>query len=54
MDLLMWGLEQGVPPEELAPKAGLEPAQVEAGYSEIERRRVATEYLAAPSVLVEP
>jgi NAD+ synthase len=54
MDVLMWGLEQGVKPEDLASQAGLEPEQVEAGYSEIERRRVATEYLAAPSVLVEP
>ncbi len=54
MDLLMWGHDQGVKPDDLAPKAGLEPDQVEAGYSEIERRRVATEYLAAPSVLVEP
>lgn len=54
MDLLMWGHEQSMSAEELAPKVGLEPAQVEAGYSEIARRRVATEYLAAPSVIVEP
>ncbi|MDQ2940380.1 MAG: NAD(+) synthase [Actinomycetota bacterium] len=54
MDLLMWGHEQGMKATDLAPRAGLEPAQVEAAYSEIERRRVATEYLAAPSVLVEP
>jgi NAD+ synthase len=54
MDVLMWGLEQGVKPEDLASQAGLEASQVKAGYSEIERRRVATEYLAAPSVLVEP
>lgn len=54
MDLLMWGLERGMDPEELAPQAGLDPEQVKAGYSEIERRRVATEYHAAPAVLVEP
>jgi NAD+ synthase len=54
MDLLMWGHEHDVKPEEIAERAGLEPAQVEAGYSEIERRRVATEYLAAPAVMVEP
>jgi NAD+ synthase len=54
MDVLMWGLERGIDPEELAPQAGLDPEQVKAGYSEIERRRVATEYHAAPAVLVEP
>ena len=54
MDLLMWGHEQGMDAAELAPRVGLEPSQVEAAYSEIERRRVATEYLAAPAVLVEP
>ena len=54
MDVLMWGLENGVGAAELAPRVGLEPSQVEAAYSEIERRRVATEYLAAPAVLVEP
>ena len=54
MDVLMWGHENGVKPEDLASQAGLEPEQVEAGYSEIERRRVATEYLAAPSVMVDP
>jgi NAD+ synthase len=54
MDLLLWGHEQGVDAAELAPRVGLEPGQVEAAYSEIERRRVATEYLAAPAVLVEP
>jgi NAD+ synthase len=54
MDLLMWGHDQGVGAAELAPRVGLDPEQVEAAYSEIERRRVATEYLAAPAVLVEP
>ena len=54
MDVLLWGHENGVEVGEIAERAGLEPAQVEAAYSEIERRRVATEYLAAPSVLVDP
>ena len=54
MDLLMWGHEQGMDAAELAPRVDLEPSKVEAAYSEIERRRVATEYLAAPAVLVEP
>ena len=54
MDVLMWGHEQGVDAAELASRVELEPAQVEAAYSEIERRRVATEYLQAPAVMVEP
>jgi NAD+ synthase len=53
MDVLMWGLENGVAPAELAARVELEPEQVEAAYSEIERRRVATEYLQAPAVMVE-
>jgi NAD+ synthase len=54
MDVLMWGHTQGIDAAELAPRVGLEPSGVEAAYSEIERRRVATEYLQAPAVLVEP
>jgi NAD+ synthase len=54
MDVLMWGREQGIDPAELAPRVGLEPEQVEAAYGEIDRRRVATEYLQAPAVLVDP
>jgi len=54
MDLLMWGHDQGVEAGELAPRVGLEPHRVEAAYREIERRRVATEYLQAPAVLVDP
>ena len=53
MDVLMWGHENGVAPAELAPRVELEPEQVEAAYGEIERRRVATEYLQAPAVMVE-
>ena len=45
---------KGVAPAELAPRVGLEANEVEAAYREIERRRVATEYLHAPAVLVEP
>lgn len=54
MDLLLWGHDAGVRAEDLAPRTGLEPAIVEAGYAEIERRRVATNYLHAPAVLVDP
>lgn len=54
MDLLVWGHDQGVAAGELAPRVGLEPDEVEAAYREIERRRVATRYLHAPAVLVDP
>lgn len=54
MDLLLWGHEQGIDATELAPRVELEPAEVEAAYAEIERKRVATKYLAAPAVLVDP
>jgi NAD+ synthase len=52
MDLLVWGHGHGVDPTELSPRVGLEPQQVEASYREIERRRVATEYLHAPPVVL--
>jgi NAD+ synthase len=54
MDLLIWGHDEGVAPAELAPRVGLEPDEVDSAYREIERMRVATEYLHAPAVLVEP
>ena len=50
----MWGHDEGVAPADLAPRVGLEANEVEAAYREIERMRVATEYLHAPAVLVEP
>ena len=53
MDLLLWGRDEGIDAAELASRVGLEAAMVEAAYSEIERRRVATEYLQAPAVLVD-
>jgi NAD+ synthase len=54
MDLLVWANDNGVEPGVLAPQVGLEPGEVEDAYKEIERRRVATEYLHAPAVLVDP
>jgi NAD+ synthase len=54
MDLLLWGHDQGIEPAELAPRLELEATDVEVAYREIERRRVATEYLHAPAILVEP
>ena len=54
MDLLMWGHAHGIEPAELSGRVGLEPKDVEIAYREIERRRVATEYLHAPPIIVEP
>jgi NAD+ synthase len=54
MDLLLWGREGDVDPAELAPLVGLEPAEVEVAYAEIDRRRVATAYLHAPAIALSP
>jgi NAD+ synthase len=54
MDLLVWGHDNEVAPADLASRVGLESAEIEAAYREIERKRVATEYLHAPAVLVDP
>ncbi len=53
MDVLLWGVEQGIQPQQLSGRAGLEPADVEIAYREIARRRVATEYLHAPPIIVD-
>ncbi len=53
MDLLVWGYDNDVKASELARRVGLEIADVEAAYREISRRRVATAYLHAPSVVFE-
>jgi NAD+ synthase len=54
MDLLVWGRDEGLSPADLAPRAGLEPEAVEVAYGEIDRRRVATAYLHAPAIVVDP
>lgn len=54
MDLLMWGQAQGIEPDQLSARVGLPNSEVEAAYAEIERRRVATEYLHAPALVVQP
>jgi NAD+ synthase len=54
MDLLIWGHDHGVAPDELAGRVGLEPGNVEVAFREIERRRIATEYLHTPPIIVEP
>ena len=48
------GTHTSVEPRELSGRVGLEPEDVEAAYREIERRRVATEYLHAPAILLDP
>lgn len=54
MDLLVWGQAEQVEPAELGERVGLSPEEVADAYAEIERRRVATEYLHAPAVIVNP
>jgi NAD+ synthase len=54
MDLLIWGHDQGVGREQLAARVGLTPEDVEGAYREIERRRVTTEYLHAPPIILDP
>ena len=53
MDVLLWGYDHDIEPEELSDRAGLAPADVEIAYREIARRRVATEYLHAPPIVVD-
>ncbi len=53
MDLLVRGERQRVPADELAPRAGLDAAGVQAAYREIARRREATAYLHAPAIIVD-
>lgn len=54
MDLLVWARDRALPADELAPRVGLDPGAVEAAYWEIDRRRVATRYLHAPPIVLDP
>ncbi len=51
MDPLVWGQSTGVAPAELAPRVGMSAEEVEVAYGEIERRRVATQYLHAAAIV---
>lgn len=51
MDALLRGHDDGTPAEDLAAAVGLSAEEVEAAYGEIERRRVATEYLHAAAIV---
>jgi NAD+ synthase len=53
MDRLIEAHDAGAPAAALA-DTGLDPAQVEVAYREIERRRAATRYLHAPAVVIDP
>lgn len=52
MDLCLYGLNHGLPADEVAAAARLTHAQLEAVWADIERKRVATRYLHLPPLLV--
>jgi len=52
MDCVMYGLNHGMPPQQVAEEIGLPVAEVERAYHEIARKRVATRYLQLPPLLV--
>ena len=54
MDVLVWAHARGTRRRRSASASDLAAAEVGAAYAEIERRRVATAYLHAPAVVVEP
>jgi NAD+ synthase len=53
MDLCLYGKNNGIPPAELAPVAGLEEKQVQRVYAMIESKRNVARYLRAAPVMVE-
>jgi len=53
MDLCLYGLNHGVPAEEVAKVAGLEPPQVERVYSQIASKRKSTRYQQLRPLLIE-
>lgn len=54
MDLLMWGMAEGLEPAAMSGLVDLSREEVEAAYADIDRHRVATRYLHAPAVVVGP
>jgi len=54
LDLCLYGKNNAIPPNELAPIAGISSEQVERAYRMIESKRKATHYLHAAAQLVEP
>lgn len=51
MDPLVWGQATGVAPAELATRVAMSAEDVEVAYGEIQRRRVATQYLHAAAIV---
>lgn len=54
LDALLYARNRGVAPVEAALRAGVRPAQAEAAYRDIDRKRAATRPLHVTSLLVEP
>ena len=54
MDLLIWGQRRASSRQSSSARVGPRAREVEIAYREIERRRVATEYLHAPPIIVDP
>jgi len=54
MDICLYGHDHGMSAGEIAPHVGLESAQVERVYKDIESKRRATRYLHTPPLLIEP
>jgi NAD+ synthase len=54
LDVLLYARNRGVAPVEAALRAGVRPAQAEAAYHDIDRKRAATRPLHLTSLLVEP
>jgi len=54
MDLALWALNHGRPAAELAMALGVDVAQAERIYADIQAKRKTTRYLHAKGVLVEP
>ena len=53
MDVLLWGRDANKTQAEVAAQLGLEEAEVDSAYGEIDRRREAVRYLHAPAVIVD-
>jgi NAD+ synthase len=53
MDLCLYAFNHGVAAAEVGPVVGLQPAQVERVFKDIESKRRTTRYLHQPPVLIE-
>ena len=53
MDLLVHGVQTGIPPADLAPLVGMDAEGVEKAYDEVRRVRTATAYLHASARIID-